>query len=192
MIEEEQAELLKFVTRMAAAAESRDLLGGDAPVGAGVAFPPLKRRIRSISPDKAAQAWIARFRALAGPDEERQRAERGGRRTGRVGCRASLTWIVATPAWPVLLSAVLLSGAVAAAVAAATLRYGVERAPEIASVRLGEMTAAYTTRAAAEGKTAEDVRGLGSGAGGRARSGVAESWRRLAAGPGGRGRGRRT
>ena len=63
--------------------------------------------------------------------------------------------------WPVLLSAVLLSGAVAAAVAAATLRYGVEPATGIASVRLGEMTAAYTTRAAAEGGTAEDVRAWG-------------------------------
>ncbi len=65
------------------------------------------------------------------------------------------------PAWPVLVSAVLLSGAVAAAVAAATLRYGVEPALGIASVRLGEMTAAYTTRAASEGRTAEDVRAWG-------------------------------
>ena len=64
--------------------------------------------------------------------------------------------------WPVLVSAVLLSGAVAAAVAAAMLRYGVEPAPVIASVRLGEMTAAYTTRAAAEGGTAEDVRAWGA------------------------------
>ena len=63
--------------------------------------------------------------------------------------------------WPVMVSAVLLSGAVAAAVAAAMLRYGVEPAPGIASVRLGEMTAAYTTRAASEGKTAEDVRAWG-------------------------------
>ena len=63
--------------------------------------------------------------------------------------------------WPVMVSAVLLSGAVAAAVAAATLRYGVEPAPGIASVRLGEMTAAYTTRTAAEGGTAEDVRAWG-------------------------------
>ncbi len=63
--------------------------------------------------------------------------------------------------WPVMVSAVLLSGAVAAAVAAATLRFGVEPAPRIASVRLGEMTAAYTTRAAAEGRTAEDVRAWG-------------------------------
>ena len=65
VLDEEQAELLKFVTRMAAATETRDLLDEPA-VGAGVAFPPLKRRIRSIPPDKAAQVWIARFRALAG------------------------------------------------------------------------------------------------------------------------------
>ncbi len=72
VIDEEQAELLKFVTRMAAAAESRDLLDGDVPVGAGVAFPPLKRRIRSLPPDKAAAAWLIRFRALAGPEAERR------------------------------------------------------------------------------------------------------------------------
>ena len=72
VLEEEQAELLRFVTRMAAAAERRDIMD-DAPASAGVAFPPLKRRIRSIPPDKAAAAWLTRFRALAGPDEERQR-----------------------------------------------------------------------------------------------------------------------
>ena len=65
VLEEEQAELLRFVTRMAAAAESRDLMEGT-PLGAGIAFPPLKRRIRPIPPDKAAEAWRARFRALAG------------------------------------------------------------------------------------------------------------------------------
>ena len=63
--------------------------------------------------------------------------------------------------WPVMVSAVLLSGAVAAAVAAATLRYGVEEPPRIASVRLAEITAAYTMRAASEGKSAEDVRAWG-------------------------------
>ena len=76
VLDEEHAELLRFVTRMAAAAESRDLLepgSGSGPGSAGIAFPPLKRRIRSIVPDKAAEAWLARFRALAGPDEERQR-----------------------------------------------------------------------------------------------------------------------
>ena len=72
VLDEEQAELLRFVTRMAAATESRDLLEGNALARAGVAFPPLKRRIRSIGPDKAAEAWLARFRALAGPERERQ------------------------------------------------------------------------------------------------------------------------
>ena len=66
------------------------------------------------------------------------------------------------PAWPVMVSAVLLSGAVAAAVAAATLRFGVEAPPRIASVRLGEIAAAYTTRAAAEGRTSDDVRAWGA------------------------------
>ena len=83
VLEEEQAELLRFVTRMASSAERRDLLepgsrlggrdrSGAGPGSAGVAFPPLKRRIRSVPPDKAAQAWLARFRALAGPEEERR------------------------------------------------------------------------------------------------------------------------
>ena len=65
-------------------------------------------------------------------------------------------------AWPVMVSAVLLSAAVAAAVAATILRYGIEPAPKIAGVRLAEMTAAYTTRAATEGRTAEDVRAWGA------------------------------
>ena len=72
VLDEEHAELLRFVTRMAAATESRDLLDGAMPAGAGVAFPPLKRRIRSIAPEKAADAWLTRFRALAGPEEERR------------------------------------------------------------------------------------------------------------------------
>ena len=71
VLDEEQAELLRFVTRMAAAAESRDLLDEPA-LGAGVAFPPLKRRIRSLPPDRAAAAWLARFRALAGPEAGRR------------------------------------------------------------------------------------------------------------------------
>ncbi len=70
VLDEEHGELLRFVTRMAAAAERRDLLDGNA--ASGIAFPPLKRRIRSIPPDKAAEAWLARFRALAGSDEARQ------------------------------------------------------------------------------------------------------------------------
>ena len=65
-------------------------------------------------------------------------------------------------AWPVMVSAVLLSGAVAAAVAAAVLRYGLEPPPGIAGVRLAEMTAAWTTRAAAEGRRAAEVRAWGA------------------------------
>ena len=70
VLDEDHAELLRFVTRMAAAAERRDLLDGS--VAAGIAFPPLKRRIRSVPPDRAAEAWLARFRALAGPEDERR------------------------------------------------------------------------------------------------------------------------
>ncbi|MDE0386589.1 MAG: hypothetical protein OXI22_22105 [Defluviicoccus sp.] len=70
VLEEEHGELLRFVTRMAASAERRDLLDGNA--ASGIAFPPLKRRIRSVPPDKAAEVWLARFRALAGPEAERR------------------------------------------------------------------------------------------------------------------------
>ena len=78
VLDEEHGELLRFVTRMAASAERRDLLepgsGGAGPgpraggpgSASGIAFPPLKRRIRSVPPDKAAESWLARFRALAG------------------------------------------------------------------------------------------------------------------------------
>ena len=64
VLDEEHAELLRFVERMTAAAERRDLFGGEKLPGIG--FPPLKRRIRPIPPDRAAEAWLARFRALAG------------------------------------------------------------------------------------------------------------------------------
>ena len=65
-------------------------------------------------------------------------------------------------AWPVMVSAVLLSGAVAAAVAAAVLRYGVDPPPRVAGVRLAEMTAAWTTRAAAEARSASEARAWGT------------------------------
>ncbi len=61
-----------------------------------------------------------------------------------------------------LACALLLSGAMAAAVAAAVLRYGPEPPPRIAGVRLAEMTAAWTTRAAADGRSAAEVRGWGA------------------------------
>ena len=77
VLDEEHAELLRFVERMTLAAERRDLFGPDESASgrgaAAIGFPPLKRRIRSIPPDRAAEAWLARFRALAGPEEERRR-----------------------------------------------------------------------------------------------------------------------
>ena len=60
-------------------------------------------------------------------------------------------------AWPVVLSAVLLSGAVAAAVSAATVRLAVPEAPPIASVRLGEIAAGWAVTAAGTESTAEDA-----------------------------------
>ena len=60
-----------------------------------------------------------------------------------------------------LACAVLLSGAAAAAVAAATVRMTAPEGPRIASVRLAAMTAAWTARAAAEGRASGDVRAWG-------------------------------
>ena len=63
---DDHRELLRFVARMAAAAERRDLaVAGDA--GPGVAFPPLRRRVRPLEPDRAAALWLERFEALARP-----------------------------------------------------------------------------------------------------------------------------
>ena len=61
-----------------------------------------------------------------------------------------------------MVSAVLVSGAVAAAVAAAVLRFGIEPPPRIASVRLAEMTAAWTAQAASRGASAEEARAWGA------------------------------
>ena len=69
---EEHAELLRFVTRMAAASERRDVME-DAPAESGVSFPPLRRRIRPMPPDRAAEAWLARFDKLAGPEADRRK-----------------------------------------------------------------------------------------------------------------------
>ena len=63
----EQAELLRFVARMCEAAEDRDLPGARDGAVPAVAFPPLKRRIRTVEPDRAARLWLDRFRDLKGP-----------------------------------------------------------------------------------------------------------------------------
>lgn len=63
----EQAELLRFVARMAEAAEERDLPGARDGAAPAVAFPPLKRRIRTVDPDRAAALWLERLEALRTP-----------------------------------------------------------------------------------------------------------------------------
>ncbi|MCY4488020.1 MAG: hypothetical protein OXF11_13040 [Deltaproteobacteria bacterium] len=63
----EQAELLRFVARMAEAAEDRDLPGARGRAAPAVAFPPLKRRIRTVEPGRAARLWLDRFRSLRRP-----------------------------------------------------------------------------------------------------------------------------
>ena len=65
----EHADLLRFVARMTDAAERRDLAGSGAGGDAGVAFPPIRRRIRPVEPGRAARLWLARYRALNGPPE---------------------------------------------------------------------------------------------------------------------------
>ena len=57
---EEWAEMLRFVDRMTDAAARRDL-----GVGAGgFPFPPLRRAIRPLMPEAAAERWLARLRKL--------------------------------------------------------------------------------------------------------------------------------
>ena len=77
-LDDESAELLRFVSRMAAAAESRDLLGAGEPAGAGVAFPPLKRRIKPMAPERAAALWLERLRKLTEADAESGGGDPGG------------------------------------------------------------------------------------------------------------------
>ena len=61
---EEQAELLRFVDCMVASAESRDLLDGAASSGVALAFPPCRRRIRPLAPERAARMWLGRLEDL--------------------------------------------------------------------------------------------------------------------------------
>lgn len=61
---EEPAELLRFVERMVAAAECRDLLDDAEAADGALAFPPCRRRIRSLAPDRAARMWLSRLQVL--------------------------------------------------------------------------------------------------------------------------------
>ena len=65
---EEHAELLRFVDRMAASAETRDLLDGTEAPGSALAFPPSRRRIRPLAPERAARMWLGRFQELSETD----------------------------------------------------------------------------------------------------------------------------
>ena len=63
---EEWAEALRFVDRMTDAAERRDL-----GVGAGgFPFPPLRRTIRPLAPEAAAERWLARLSKLKSDGDE--------------------------------------------------------------------------------------------------------------------------
>ena len=59
---EDWSEVLRFVALMTDAAERRDMGVG----GARTPFLPLRRTIRPIAPEVAAERWLARFRGLAG------------------------------------------------------------------------------------------------------------------------------
>ena len=73
----EEAELLRFVARMAEAAEARDMPGARDGAAPAVSFPPLPGRIRAVEPDRAARLWLDRLRDLKGaPDTGRSGATR--------------------------------------------------------------------------------------------------------------------
>ncbi len=59
---EDWSDVLRFVALMTDAAERRDMGVG----GAATPFPPLRRTIRPMAPEAAAERWLARFRDLAG------------------------------------------------------------------------------------------------------------------------------
>ena len=61
---EEQAELVRFIARMAEAAEARDVPGAYEGADHGLVFPPLDRRIRPLDPARAAKLWLERFHDL--------------------------------------------------------------------------------------------------------------------------------
>ena len=63
----EEAELLRFVGRMAEAAEDRDIPGARDGAASAVAFPPLPGRIRTVEPDRAATLWLDRLQELRRP-----------------------------------------------------------------------------------------------------------------------------
>ena len=65
----EEAELLRFIARMAEAAEERDVPGASEGAAAAVLFPPLDRRIRPLDPARAARLWLERLHDLKRPPD---------------------------------------------------------------------------------------------------------------------------
>ena len=57
------AEILRLVDRMADAAERRDL-GLPPPSGAAAMFPPLRRHVRPVRPERAGKLWLAKLHEL--------------------------------------------------------------------------------------------------------------------------------
>ena len=62
----EADELVRFIARMAEAAEARDVPGAGEHPAPVITFPPLERRIRSLDPARAARLWIERLHDLKG------------------------------------------------------------------------------------------------------------------------------
>ena len=62
------AEILRLVDRMADAAERRDL-GLPPPSGAAAMFPPLRRQVRPMHPERAGRLWLARLQELTADAE---------------------------------------------------------------------------------------------------------------------------
>ena len=75
---EDWDEVLRFVARMTDAAERRDLGAG----GGRTPFPPLRRTIRPLAPEAAAERWLARFGELAGPPRSEEGYAEGGTTRG--------------------------------------------------------------------------------------------------------------
>ena len=62
------AEILRLVDRMADAAERRDL-NLPPPPGAAAMFPPLRRHVRPMRPERAGKLWLAKLRELTADPE---------------------------------------------------------------------------------------------------------------------------
>ena len=78
----EHTHLLRFVARMTDAAERPDFADTGAGSDSGVAFPPIRRRIRPVEPGRAARLWLARYRALTEPPEAAPGSAAGAGATG--------------------------------------------------------------------------------------------------------------